>query len=211
MNIVEKIIEVLKTEDRLTSKEVIAKINKRFPDYTKGASIKEQLNAKSRSGLFKREYIDLQSVFSLAEENPVCVAGRRSAVVLQRAATRIIGCYANGKLVASRKVTYPSEIAKYKERCEGYWEGCTFKEFYDLKAIPIMKTLNSLAVKNSHLGIRTPKTNTQQAIDWFINSTGNQIDFMLKNEGIPKIPNHKEQKEVILMLYNKYSQSYSNL
>jgi len=209
MNIVEKIIEVLKTEDRLTNKEIIAKINKKFPDYTKGASIKEQLNSKSRSGLFKREYIDLQSVFSLAEENPIYVAGRRSAAVMPRAADRLVGCYVNGKLVASRVLRFPSAITHYKSLCKQYFGECTFKEFADLKAIPLMKTLRGIALTNRHAGIKTFQTDIQRATNWFINSTGNQIDLMLKNEGIPKMPNHKEQKEVILMLYNKYSQSYS--
>lgn len=194
MNIVEKIIEVLKTEDRLTNKEIVTKIIKRFPN-NKECSIKKQLENQTKRGLLKKEYIGFQYVYSLVQDTPIYVAGRKAAIVTPRATDRLVGCYTNGKLVASRVLRYPSAISLYKSLCKQYFGECTFKEFADLKAIPLMKTLRGIALTNRHAGIQTFQTDIQRATNWFINSTGNQIDLMLKNEGIPKYPTIKSKKK----------------
>lgn len=210
MNVIEKIIKVIKGK-QTTSTEICDLIQREFIDNTCRYSIHTQIKLQTKAGLLKKEIIEGKVVYSLNEGSENYVPYTRRYVGKAASKDRIVGCYVNGKLVASRILRHNSAIISYQDNCKRYFGECEFIEYEDLKAIPIKKTLNTLAQKNLVAGIKKPQTDTQRATNWFINSTGNQIDFMLKNEGIPKIPNHKEQKEVILMLYNKYSQSYSNL
>lgn len=209
MNVIEKIIKVLRENPQTSKSEVCKLINNNFRNGTCRHSIYTQLNLQEKNGLLKKELIDGELLFSLSSDDVVYKPYERKYGKIDSAKEVIVGCYVNDKLVASRILRYPSAITHYKSLCKQYFGECYFKEFFDTKAIPLMKTLKSIVMVNRHAGIKTFQTDIQRATNWFINSTGYQIESMLKKEGIPRLPNHKEQKEVILMLYNKYAQFYS--